>query len=108
MKIFVGNLSGETSGDDLRQAFENFGQVGSATIVIDESAGESRRFGFVRMPSASEAHNAIKRMNGRDFQGRKIDVQKARTKGKPHASRRSRSDSGNGGSLWKLRGRRYY
>ena len=108
MKIFVGNLSGETSGDDLRQAFESFGQVTSVTVITDGTTGKSREFGFVRMPSASEATNAIRKMNGWNLQGRKIDVQRARTKRKPHASRRRRIDSGNGGGFGNRRGRRHY
>ncbi|MHC4495306.1 MAG: RNA recognition motif domain-containing protein, partial [Planctomycetota bacterium] len=91
MKIFVGNLSGQTTEDDLRHAFESFGQVRSVTIVTDAGAGESRGFGFVIMSSASEAKNAIEEMNGEDLRGQKIKVEKSRTKAKARSGRRRRS-----------------
>ena len=97
MKVFVGNLSGETTKEDLRHAFENFGQVRSITIVRDETSGESRGFAFVIMPLANEATNAIEKMNGKDLRGQKINVEKGRTKGKARSSRRKRSGSGAGG-----------
>ena len=88
MRIFVGNLSGETTGNDLRQVFESFGQVRSITVAMDQTTGTSRGFAFVIMPVADEAKNAIEKMNGRELQGRKIHVDKSRTKTKPHAVRR--------------------
>ncbi len=91
MKIFVGNLSSQTSEDDLRQAFEGFGEVKSVTIVVDAGEGKSRRFAFVTMPSVREAQNAIKKMHGKDFGGEKIIVEKSRTNTKARASRRKRS-----------------
>jgi len=97
MKIFVGNLSGETTEDDLRQAFESFGQIRSITIVRDVITGKSRGFGFVIMPSVSEAQNAIETMNGKDLKGQKINVEKGRMKTKPRGSRRKRSGFGSGG-----------
>jgi RNA recognition motif-containing protein len=93
MKIFVGNLSGQTTEDDLRQAFESFGQVTSITMIMDADEGKSRGFGFVIMPSVNEAQNAIKKMHGKDFRGRKISVEKSRTNTKARASRRKRSGS---------------
>jgi len=97
MKVFVGNLSGQTTEDDLRQAFESFGQVKSVTIVRDETTGESRGFAFVIMPLANEATNAIEKMNGKDLRGQKVKVEKGRTKTKARSSRRKRSVSGTGG-----------
>jgi RNA recognition motif-containing protein len=97
MKIFVGNLSGETTGDDLRQAFESFGQVRSVTIVMDTGASKSRGFGFVIMSSANEAKNAIEKINGKNLRGQKVYVEKSRTKAKTRSSRRKRSGSGAGG-----------
>jgi len=96
MKIFIGNLSGETTEDDLRQAFESFGQVRSITVVKDGVTGESRGFGFITMPSVNEAQNAIEKMNGKDLRGQKISVEKGRTKTKARASRRKRSGFGTG------------
>lgn len=78
MNIYVGNLSPETTDDDLRQAFEAFGQVSTATVIKDKFSGESRGFGFVEMPSKAEADNAISEMDGKDLQGRTIKVNEAR------------------------------
>lgn len=97
MKVFVGNLSDETTEDNLRQAFESFGQVGSVTIVRDVVTGKSRGFGFVIMPSMNEAKNAIEKMNGKDLKGQKINAEKARTKRKPRGGIHRRSSFGSGG-----------
>ncbi|UCC97502.1 MAG: RNA-binding protein [Phycisphaerales bacterium] len=80
MNIYVGNLSHETTDDDLRQAFEAFGQVESATVIKDRFSGESRGFGFVEMPSKTEAQKAIEEMNGKDLNSRAINVNEARPK----------------------------
>lgn len=80
MNIYVGNLSQETTDEDLRQAFEAFGQVESATVIKDRFSGESRGFGFVEMPSKTEAQTAIEQMNGKDLKGRAVSVNEARPK----------------------------
>ncbi len=116
MKVFVGNLSDETNEDNLRQAFESYGQVGSVTIVRDVVTGKSRGFGFVIMPSMNEAQNAIEKINGKDLRGQKINAEKARTKKKPRGGRHRRSDFDSGGRADKgrqggsggRRGRRHY
>ncbi len=78
MNIYVGNLSPDVTGDDLRQAFEAFGQVTSANIITDKFSGESRGFGFVEMPSKEEATAAIAGMNGKDIKGKAVSVNEAR------------------------------
>jgi len=78
MKLYVGNLSYEVSDDELRQAFEAFGQVASATVVKDRYTGHSKGFGFVEMNTDSEARAAISGMNGKDLKGRPIRVDEAR------------------------------
>ncbi|MHC4665628.1 MAG: RNA recognition motif domain-containing protein [Planctomycetota bacterium] len=78
MNIYVGNLSHEVTEDDLRQAFEAFGQVESTNIIKDKFSGESRGFGFVEMPSRNEAQAAIDGLNGKDLGGRIINVNEAR------------------------------
>ena len=78
MNIYVGNLSPDTTGDDLRQAFEAFGQVESANVITDKFSGESRGFGFVQMPSKEEAAAALAGMNGKDIKGRSVNVNEAR------------------------------
>jgi RNA recognition motif-containing protein len=78
MNIYVGNLSRDATGDDLRQAFEAFGQVESANVIMDRYSGESRGFGFVDMPSKGEAESAIVGLNGKDLMGGTINVNEAR------------------------------
>lgn len=78
MNIYVGNLSGDVSEDDLRGAFEAFGEVMSVNIVSDRVTGESRGFGFVQMPSATEGRAAIEGMNDKDLKGRTVNVAEAR------------------------------
>ena len=90
MKIFVGNLSYNVTEDDLRQAFEDFGQVASATVIMDEQSGRSKGFGFVEMPIQAEAQSAIEVLNGKAMKGRTITVNEAR----PRASDRRGEDKG--------------
>ena len=78
MNIYVGNLSRETIEDDLQQAFAAFGQVVSVQIIKDKFSGESRGFGFVEMPSKSEAENAINSV--KEIKGRSVTVNEARPK----------------------------
>jgi len=78
MNIYVGNLSYDVSEESLRQAFEAFGQVSSATIVKDKYSGQSKGFGFVEMPSAEEARSAINQLNGKELKGRALNVNEAR------------------------------
>ena len=66
MNIYVGNLSYETTEDDLRQAFESFGEVSSVNIIKDKFSGKSRGFGFVEMASDDEATEAMSKLNGQD------------------------------------------
>jgi cold-inducible RNA-binding protein len=108
MKIFVGNLSGQTTKDDLRQAFEGFGQVTSVTIITDTGESKSQGFGFVIMPSENEAQNAIKKMHGKDLKGNKISVEKSRTNAKARASRRKRGGPATKGRANGLRQRRKF
>ena len=78
MNIFVGNLSRETAEADLRQAFEAFGQVTRATVIIDKMTNQSKGFGFVEMSSNEEADAAIAGMSGRELHGRTLNVSEAR------------------------------
>ncbi len=80
MNIYVGNLSSDVTGDDLRQAFEAFGQVESVNIITDKFSGDSRGFGFVEMPSKDEATAAIADMNGKDIKGKAVNVNEAKPK----------------------------
>lgn len=78
MNIYVGNLSFNTTEDQLREAFESFGEVASVNIIKDKFSGESRGFGFVEIPDQEQAQAAIAEMNGKDFGGRALNVNEAR------------------------------
>ncbi|UCG61341.1 MAG: RNA-binding protein [Candidatus Zixiibacteriota bacterium] len=80
MNIYVGNLSYDTAEEDLRQAFENFGQVSSVNIITDKYSGRSRGFGFVEMATKEEGEAAITGLNGQELHGRKLNVNEARPK----------------------------
>jgi RNA recognition motif-containing protein len=80
-KLFVGNISNETTDGDVRTAFVAYGPVTSATIVMDTSSGTSRGFAFVEMPSHADAVAAIKGMDGVALKGRTINVSRARPRG---------------------------
>jgi len=93
MNIYVGNLSFDTSEENLRQAFEAHGEVSSVNIITDKYSGKSRGFGFVEMSDDSTAQNTIEAMNGQDIDGRTIVVSEA----KPRQDRGDRGDRGNRG-----------
>ena len=78
--IFVGNLSFNTSEDELRQIFETYGQVERVSILTDRETGRSRGFGFVEMTNPEEGDKAITGLNGSQFGGRTINVNEARPK----------------------------
>jgi len=78
MNIYVGNVLREATEDDLRQAFEAFGQVTSIKIIKDRYTGISRGFGFVEMPDYQEAKSALSGLNGKDLKGRALKVNEAR------------------------------
>jgi RNA recognition motif-containing protein len=79
--IFVGNLSFNTSEDELRQIFEAFGQVDRVSILTDRETGRSRGFAFVEMTNTEEGDKAIAGLNGSQVGGRTINVNEARPKG---------------------------
>jgi RNA recognition motif-containing protein len=93
MKIFVGNLSRGVTQDALRQLFEEFGQVATADIIKDKFSGDSKGFGFVEMPTKSEAEAAMSGLNGREVEGKALTVSEAR----PRTENRRSSSGGGGG-----------
>jgi RNA recognition motif-containing protein len=110
MNIYVGNLAREVTDEDLREAFEAFGQVNSATVIKDRFSGESRGFGFVEIPSKNEAQTAITEMNGKELKGRVVNVNEARPKtnrGGGGGRGRGGSGGGRGGFGGGRGGRRY-
>ena len=78
MKLYVGNLSFQTSSEDLQQLFAQAGTVESATVVEDRDTGRSRGFGFVEMASKEDGEKAIQQFNGTDLNGRNLTVNEAR------------------------------
>ena len=78
MNIYVGNISYDTSEEDLRNAFEAFGEVDSAKIITDRDTGRSKGFGFVEMADQSNGESAIEGLNGQDVGGRALRVNEAR------------------------------
>ena len=78
--IFVGNLSFNTNEDELRQAFEGYGQVDRVSILTDRDTGRSRGFGFVEMANDEDGEKAITALNGSSIGGRTINVNEARPK----------------------------
>ena len=89
-KLFVGNLSFNTTENDLNDAFAAFGTVTETNLMMDRTTGRPRGFGFVTMGSADEAQKAIEGMNGKDMDGRALTVNVA----KP---REERTGGGGGG-----------
>ena len=77
-KLFVGNLAFQTTSADLETLFAEVGTCESASVVTDRETGRSRGFGFVEMASNDEAQKAIAALNGRDLQGRQLNVSEAK------------------------------
>lgn len=78
MKIYAGNLSYEVTEEDLKQAFQAFGEVESVAVIKDKMTGQSKGFGFVEMASTAEGQAAIEALNGKELKGRAINVNEAR------------------------------
>lgn len=91
MNIYIGNMSSDTTEDQLRQAFEGFGEVSTIKIITDRDSGQPRGFAFVEMSAKNEAIAAISGLNGQDLNGRSLNVNEA----KPRAEGGNRS-GGNG------------
>ena len=80
MKIYAGNLSYSVTSEDLRTTFEEFGTVDSAEVVMDRDTNRSKGFGFTEMSNDEEAKAAIAALNGKDMDGRSLNVSEARPK----------------------------
>jgi RNA recognition motif-containing protein len=93
-KLYVGNLSYNTHEEDLREAFSKIGEVTSATLIVDQTNGRSKGFGFVEMSSDEDAAKAITSMNGTTFMDRTITVNEA----KPKTERSGGGGGGRGGN----------
>jgi len=96
MNIYIGNLANEVTEEDLKQAFETFGQVESVNIIKDKYTNRSKGFGFVEMASKAEGQSAIDGLNGKELKGKAVTVNEAR----PRTESRGRGGgygSGGGG-----------
>src|SRR5215467_186775 len=108
MNIFVGNLSYQTTQEELVAAFEQYGNVERVNIVTDRDTGQPRGFAFVEMTERRDAETAIAQLNGAELNGRALNVNEARPKpagggfgggNRPSGGGRGRG-SGNRGSRW--------
>jgi RNA recognition motif-containing protein len=90
MNIYVGSLSYNVTEEELKQAFEPFGEVESVRIIKDMYSGRSKGFGFVEMPDKSEAQSAIDGLNGKELKGRTIKVNEARPRSEGRQGGRGR------------------
>src|SRR5712672_48001 len=90
MKLYVGNLAFATSSQELQELFAQAGTVESASVVEDRETGRSRGFGFVEMASKEEGEKAIEQFNGKEVNGRALNVNEARP-------RENRAGGGGGG-----------
>lgn len=102
MNIYVGNLSRDLTESELKEAFEAFGTVNSASIIKDRYTGDSRGFGFVEMPNQEEAQAAINGLNGKSLKGRTATVNEARPR-----TDKPRTGFGGGRGRGPAGGRRY-
>jgi RNA recognition motif-containing protein len=100
MNIYVGNLSNEVTEEDLKQAFEAFGQVESVNIIKDKYTNRSKGFGFVEMASKAEGQSAIDGLNGKELKGKAVTVNEARprteSRGRGGGYRNGRKGQGGG------------
>jgi RNA recognition motif-containing protein len=92
MKLYAGNLSFETTENDLQDLFEQHGQVGEVKLMMDRMTGKSRGFAFVTMDDKTQAEAALAALNGKEFNGRALTVNEARPREerpRPYGANRS-------------------
>ena len=97
MNIYVGNLSYKVTEEDLKEAFEAFGEVETARVIKDNYTGRSKGFGFVEMPDEAGAQSAIEGLNGKDLKGRMLKVNEARPRSETRRGGGGRGGGGRGG-----------
>ena len=94
MNIFVGNLNYSITEDDIKEIFEEYGELASVKLITDKFTGKSKGFGFVEMADADEAKKAIEELNGAEVEGRTIVVNESIEKKRDNNNRRSGGNSG--------------
>jgi RNA recognition motif-containing protein len=99
VKVYVGNLSWNTTDESLRQYFGEFGQVLDSVVMRDQDTGRSREFGFVTFSSQAEANKAITMMNEQELDGRRIKVNLASARSAGGQEHGGRSGGGSGGGF---------
>ncbi len=104
MKLYVGNLSYQTTNEELESFFSQAGEVASAMVILDRQTGRSRGFGFVEMANNEDGTAAIEQFHGADFKGRALTVNEAQPReersfggGAPRRSSGPRNGGGGGG-----------
>lgn len=102
MNIYVANIPFKTTNGELKELFEEYGEVSSAKIIMDKDSQRSRGFGFVEMGDDAEARQAITELNGASFQGKNLNVTEARPKSENSGSRGfgNRGGGGYGSKQW--------
>lgn len=95
-KLFVGGLSWDTTDEGLKQAFDRFGEIAEAKVILDRDTGRSRGFGFVTFNDGDAAQSAIGEMDGSELDGRRIKVDLAQDRGRGGRGGRG----GGGGGRW--------
>ena len=103
MKLYVGNLSFNTSSQDLEQMFGEIGTVNSASLIEDRETGRSRGFAFIEMASKQDGQDAITKLNGTEIDGRELIVNEAKPREDRNnggGGRRGGYGNGGGGSRW--------
>ncbi len=106
MNVYVGNLPYSTSSEDLRAAFEAYGEVTAANVISDRDSGRSKGFGFVEMSNDAQAKEAIEKLNGSEMDGRTITVNEARPREERPRGGSGGGRRGGGGGYGGGRGRR--
>ena len=108
INIYVGNLPYSVKSDELKEAFEAYGDVASAEVIFDRRTKRSRGYGFVEMNNDDDAREAIAALNGSDFQGRELRVDESQSTAQKAegggGNNRNRSANGNGGNRGGNRG----
>ena len=96
MNIYIANLSYSVSDADLKELFQEYGEVSSAHVITDRESGKSRGFGFVEMPNESEGLKAIKELDEAEYDGKVIVVNVAKPKTEKRGFNNNRRDGGRG------------